>query len=332
MDNYPENRHFPTSAGAAPAAWMSNCQTKTLSEGAACLSLLTDAKVVKQIKLAPHYYRLILAAPATTRAAGPGQFLHVRCGETLEPLLRRPLSIHAVNRERGELAHLYRVAGRGTALLAKKKRGDTINILGPLGRGYTMPSAPERFAVVAGGIGIAPLYFLLQETGARGQSALVFWGASTKEQFFSPAEPFWNADGTGGKYPSIVQEICAQGHQIILATDDGSAGFHGTVTDLFERYLNNPSGREEILSRYREAVTTSGLIKTDGEAGAVCSCSPGAMLNFNQNPESETFARVYGCGPGVMLKELCRIIGTHKIPGLLRPPCTDRCQTASRLF
>ena len=147
------------------------------------MSLLTDAKVVKQIKLAPHYYRLILAAPATTRAAGPGQFLHVRCGETLEPLLRRPLSIHAVNRERGELAHLYRVAGRGTALLAKKKRGDTINILGPLGRGYTMPSAPERFAVVAGGIGIAPLYFLLQETGARSQSALVFWGASTKEQF-----------------------------------------------------------------------------------------------------------------------------------------------------
>ncbi len=279
------------------------------------MSVLTDAKVVKQIKLAPHHYRLILSAPATARAAGPGQFLHVRCGETLEPLLRRPLSIHAVNRERGELALLCRVAGRGTALLAKKKRGDTINILGPLGRGYTMPSAAERFAVVAGGIGIAPLYFLLQETGARGQSALVFWGASTKEQFFCPAGPARDLNGTGGMYPSIVHEICAQGHQIILATDDGSAGFHGTVTDLFERYLNNSSGREEILSLYGEASTTGGLIKTDREAGGACSCSPGAMFNFNKNPESETFARVYGCGPGVMLKELCRIIGTHKIPG-----------------
>ena len=279
------------------------------------MSVLTDAKVVKQIKLAPHHYRLILSAPATARAAGPGQFLHVRCGETLEPLLRRPLSIHAVNRESGELALLCRVAGRGTALLAKKKRGDTINILGPLGRGYTMPSAAERFAVVAGGIGIAPLYFLLQETGARGQSALVFWGASTKEQFFCPAGPARDLNGTGGMYPSIVHEICAQGHQIILATDDGSAGFHGTVTDLFERYLNNSSGREEILSLYGEASTTGGLIKTDREAGGACSCSPGAMFNFNKNPESETFARVYGCGPGVMLKELCRIIGTHKIPG-----------------
>ncbi|HPZ43787.1 MAG TPA: dihydroorotate dehydrogenase electron transfer subunit [Bacillota bacterium] len=275
------------------------------------MSLLTDAKVVKQMELAPHYYRLVLSAPATARAAGPGQFLHVRCGETLEPLLRRPLSIHAVNRERGELALLYRVAGRGTALLAKKKGGDTISIMGPLGRGYTMPSAPERVAVVAGGIGIAPLYFLLQETGARGQSALVFWGTSTKEQFFRPARPVWDLKGTKGRYLSIVQEIRAQGHQIVLATDDGSAGFHGTVTDLFERYLNNPSGREEILSLYGEASTTSGQIKTDREAGG----GPGAGLNFYQNPESETFARVYGCGPGVMMKELCRIIGTHKIPG-----------------
>lgn len=279
------------------------------------MSLITDAKVVKQIKLAPLYHRLTLAAQAAAREAGPGQFLHLRCGETLDPLLRRPVSIHAADREKGELTLLYRVAGRGTALLAKKKIGDIINILGPLGKGYTMPSAAERVAVVAGGIGIAPLYFLLQETGARGQSALVFWGAPTEEQFFSPAAPVGNIDGTGGGYPSIVQEICAWGHQIVLATDDGSVGFHGSVTDLFGQYLNSPASRGGLHSRYGAAWTAGGQSKKNGETGDICGCGPGAMSNFNKNAESETFARVYGCGPGGMLKELCRIIGTQKIPG-----------------
>jgi len=275
------------------------------------LSLITKAVVLKQIKLAPPYHRLTLAAPAAVRLARPGQFLHVRCGITLDPLLRRPVSIHAVDRERGELTLLYRVTGRGTALLAEKKKGGAVNILGPLGKGYTMPLDAGKIAVVAGGIGIAPLFFLLQETGALGQSALVFWGASTGQQFSFPSAP---GRHTGGG-SSILHEMCGLGHQILLATDDGSAGYHGTVTDLFELYLNSPAAREEIHSRCEVIGTTGGQSGKDGETGASCGGSPEAMLNLTENAKTETFARVYGCGPGGMLKKLCRIIRQEEIPG-----------------
>ncbi|MEG3070142.1 MAG: dihydroorotate dehydrogenase electron transfer subunit [Candidatus Syntrophopropionicum ammoniitolerans] len=100
------------------------------------------------------------------------------------PFLRRPISIHAVDRQRGEVALFYRVVGRGTALLAAKEKGDQLNILGPLGRGFTMPPGKGKVAVVAGGIGIAPLYFLLQELESNKISADVFLGGATGQQLF----------------------------------------------------------------------------------------------------------------------------------------------------
>jgi dihydroorotate dehydrogenase electron transfer subunit len=253
---------------------------------------MSDVMVLKQIRLAPLHYRLTLAAPEAAREARPGQFLHVRCGETLDPLLRRPISIHAVDREKGELSLLYRVAGRGTALLSEKKKGDTISLLGPLGRGFTMPSVSEKVSVVAGGIGIAPLYFLLQEIGARGQAATVFWGAATREQFFSPAAPGQNNDGAAGRCFSVMQGICEQGHKIFQASDDGSVGFHGTITDLFEQYLNSHRSGEAVLSRYGNIVTDHEQFKLD-----------------------QVVSRVYGCGPRGMLKGLCGVIRQEEIPG-----------------
>lgn len=239
------------------------------------MSLVADAKVVKQVKIAAGHYRLHLAAPETAAAARPGQFLHVRCGPTLDPLLRRPLSIHAADREKGEVILFYRVAGKGTDLLAQCREGNRVSLLGPLGHGFTMPQKDARVFVVAGGIGIAPLYFLLQEMATLGINAEVYLGAATKEQLF------------------FDKEIKNLGHNVILSTDDGSAGYHGTVTDLFAQDFGRTAmGRHNVM---------------------VYGCGPYGMLKqlslmcaaAGITAEISLEARM-GCGVGACLSCACR--------------------------
>lgn len=253
------------------------------------MSSVADAKVLKQIKVAPDHYRLTLVAPEAALAARPGQFLHVRCGATRDPLLRRPISIHAVDRERGEVTLLYRVAGRGTALLAEKKKGDPVNLLGPLGSGFTLPLGREKVSLVAGGIGIAPLFFLLQELSRRDICAAVFWGSANKKQFFSA-----EASGRPGNRFSLLREIRELGHKVILATDDGSVGYPGFVTDLFELCVQGGSGGEVKVSCDADAL----------EALEKCKLE----LAFQSD-------RVYGCGPRGMLRRLCEIIDKRGLTG-----------------
>ncbi|MDF9408038.1 dihydroorotate dehydrogenase electron transfer subunit [Pelotomaculum isophthalicicum JI] len=224
------------------------------------MSPVADAKVIKQDKIAPGHFRLYLFAPEIAEAAKPGQFVHVRCGHTSDPLLRRPVSIHAVDREKGKVILFYRVAGKGTSLLSKNNRGDTISLLGPLGHGFSIPSRHARIFVVAGGIGIAPLYFFLQEIADSGTSADVFLGAATEKQLF------------------FMNEIKESGHRVFPSTDDGSTGYHGTVTGLFEEYLR----------------------KSDNQSGPI---------------RRGDDAKVYGCGPYGMLKRLTDIITTAGITG-----------------
>jgi len=224
------------------------------------LSPVADAKVIKQNMIAPSHFRLYLFAPEIAEAARPGQFVHVRCGHTLDPLLRRPVSIHAVDREKGEVILFYRVAGRGTALLSKNKKGDRISLMGPLGHGFSIPQKKVRIFVVAGGIGIAPLYFFLQEIADSGAGADVFLGAATEKQLF------------------FKDEIKNSGHRVFLSTDDGSSGYHGTVTGLFEDYI-------------QKSINNNGLIRCDDNS------------------------KVYGCGPSGMLKRLTDIIAAAGIPG-----------------
>lgn len=242
------------------------------------MSLIADAKVTKQEKIAPGHYRLSLLAPDIAAAARPGQFLQVRCGNTLDPFLRRPLSIHAVDRENGAVALFYRVAGRGTALLAEKEQGELVSLLGPLGRGFSLPESRARVAVVAGGIGIAPLYFLLLELAVNGVSADVFLGAATAGQLF------------------FTKEIKGLGHRVNPATDDGSAGYHGLVTDLF-----------------MESVPHTGPLQPQWEVREVTVNGPFVESITNNHK----YAMIYGCGPGGMLRRLAEIIKESGVSGEL---------------
>lgn len=166
----------------------------------------------------PGVYLLRAEAAELAREAEPGQFVMVRCGE--DAVLRRPLSLHQVAPEDSprEIALLFSVQGEGTKWLSRRQPGEKVDLLGPLGNSFTIPSKSRRLLLVAGGVGIAPLVFLAQRALSRGHSVTLLLGASTAAQLY-PASLL----------PPRVK--------LVTATDDGSAGRKGTVVDLLEEYL-----------------------------------------------------------------------------------------------
>lgn len=262
------------------------------------MSFAIDTKIIQNKQVMPGFYCMDLDAPDVAKRAKPGQFLHVRCGATYDPLLRRPISIHAVDRQAGKVSLLYRVAGRGTVLLAERRSGDIVSIIGPLGHGFTTPEADKKVFVVSGGIGIAPLYFLLQELAGLGIKATIFQGFATAEQVF------------------LVEEIRNLGHNVELATDDGSRGFNGYVTRLFEDYLQNIAlhkgqtgltGHNSTGNRQQEATDAN-------SANCVFACGPRGMLREVseitarwQIPCEISLEERMGCGVGACLSCACKI-------------------------
>ena len=249
------------------------------------MSQLTEGVIISNLEVAPDCYRMEIRAGAVAEAARPGQFVHVRCLESLEPLLRRPLSICSAGRREERVTLLYRVAGRGTGLLARKRPGEALSLLGPLGRGFTLPGEETRRAVpgaspnispgplepvaaVGGGIGVAPLFFLLEELARRDCRVIVYIGAASAGQLL------------------LVNEIRALGHDVQISTDDGSDGFRGFITDLFEEDLKQrPGGQRSIVGK-------SGANKT-----GKCNMKPG--------PDSRPLPGfVYACGPVPMMRRV----------------------------
>ncbi len=160
------------------------------------------------------FFHFVVEAPEIGRTARPGQFVMVKVADGGFPLLRRPLGIHNANEVGLEL--FFKVAGQGTEILSRKKRGDPIDLIGPLGRGFTIPAgASGRTAyLVGGGRGIAPLYFLARELGRAGMRPLVLYGGRCLADI------------------PLRQRFEAAGIDFLCSTDDGSFGFTGLVTEL----------------------------------------------------------------------------------------------------
>jgi dihydroorotate dehydrogenase electron transfer subunit len=172
-----------------------------------------------------------IEAPDIGAAAQPGQFITVRCGDFT---LRRPFSVHQsspLTREdsgEGEIALLFKVAGKGTLWLSQRQTGERIDILGPSGKGFSIEPRSEHLLLVAGGIGIAPLVFLMQHASSQHQITLIH-GASTVAQLY----PFSSA----GKKRSKLLPL-PKGVQLIPVTEDGSMGQKGMATDILPDFLD----------------------------------------------------------------------------------------------
>lgn len=168
----------------------------------------------------PGVYLMWLESPQIASEAKPGQFVMVRCGEGLEYQLRRPLSIHQLATQSAlpaKLVLLFTVVGKGTHWLSKCQAGDEIDLLGPLGNGYSIHPDSHNLLLVAGGIGITPLVFLADEAVKRGLSVTLLCGTPTAHRY--PPE-------------RLPPEI-----ELVTVTEDGSAGRKGLVTDLLPDFV-----------------------------------------------------------------------------------------------
>lgn len=167
----------------------------------------------------------------------PGQFLHVRCSTELDPLLRRPLSLHWIDKEEGILGILYQVKGRGTALLSRRRPGERLDVLGPCGRGFQLSSVGPVL-LVAGGMGVAPLRPLVEQFCQQGLEVDLLLGAKGREDLL------WQEEWT---YPSFT---------LHLATEDGSMGLKGLVTDYLHHFL------QEKTPVYMYGCGPTGMLQT----------------------------------------------------------------------
>lgn len=162
-------------------------------------------------------FLLGLKSPAMASESRPGQFVMVRVNKGIDPLLRRPFSICGIS-EGKIILILYKTVGHGTELLAGKKAGEKVSVMGPLGQGFSLPGKDKKAVLVAGGMGVAPLYFL---------------AGTIKDRQIE----FMSGFDTSGNIISPV-EITGHSMNISIATDDGSKGYSGMVTGLLEEYLD----------------------------------------------------------------------------------------------
>ena len=118
------------------------------------------AKLIEKKELIPGIFKFSVQADEIVEKSKPGHFIEIRVSDNTEPFLRRPISIHNLCKESGKLEFIFQVKGKGTTILATKKEGDLIDIIGPLGAGTFKCEKYSNIAIIGGGIGIFPLYEL----------------------------------------------------------------------------------------------------------------------------------------------------------------------------
>ncbi len=220
-----------------------------------------EIRVVERLQPAPDCVELVTEFPDDELPA-PGQFYMLSAGDGRDTYLPRPLSFYRTFSPR-RLSFLFRVVGPGTQAIAALRARDRLQAMGPLGQGFPLPEHPLRAVLVGGGVGVPPLWSLGRALQERGCQVTALIGARTRSGLLGQAE------------------LEALGMRVLTATDDGSRGHHGPVTDLL-----------------------AGL-----DADAVFACGPEPMLGAVQSfaasrPVPDTYLALeaaMACGYGVCL-------------------------------
>lgn len=168
-------------------------------------------------------YVLRFECPELALTTRPGQFINIKVSDGYIPLLRRPFSVYRV--EQNEVEIIFNAIGTGTTVLSKKKAGDVIDVLGPLGVSFNIEGDYDHAILIAGGLGVAPLPILTDALKRQGRAILTFLGARSSDQL-------------------VTDHLT----NVSVATEDGSRGFHGTVVDLFAtRIRSNKLSKPKIF-------------------------------------------------------------------------------------
>lgn len=226
---------------------------------------LYDCKIIRKHYLTKDQFLFDLKSSDITAACGPGQFVDILC----DGLLRRPISICGVDRENGIFQVAIRVKGAGTAFLEKKNVGESLSVLGPLGKGFDLANT-RSCVVVGGGIGIFPLLFVLSEAKKRGIPTTAVCGFRSKEESF------------------CIDEVRMLSDQVVFASDCGDLDVCGNAVDALENVSLDDS---EIF--------TCGPVPMMREAARVAE-KKGIRCQASLEERM-------GCGTGICLVCACRV-------------------------
>jgi len=213
-----------------------------------------DCTISSIEEIAKDIFDVRILCPEIAKEAQPGQFLHIKCNDALTPLLRRPISICDV--EGDCVRFVFERKGEGTALIAQKKAGETINVLGPLGQGFEVRNG--KCVLIGGGVGIFPLLMLAKKLPQR---PTIILGFRSEDRI-------------------VLKDDFAEVGDVYIATDDGSAGFHGTVMgveainggDMY--YSCGPTPMLKAVKEYAEEIEKPAQISMEQRMG----CGIGACL------------------------------------------------------
>lgn len=256
------------------------------------------AEILESERLPGEHHRLLLKAPLIAQDAEPGQFVHVWCHSPDEleqvpsaALLRRPYCISQIRPPDG-VGMLLRVRGSGGRILAGKSEGEELDVIGPLGRGFRIGESLGSALVVAGGIGLAPVPFLVQRLVARGVRVTLLVGAASDEMI-----PY-RVERSGGA-AATIPDLAALGADVVLASEAVEGVL---VTDLLEARLG----------------------ELDRDGGEVMAVGPRAMLKRvaemveGRRPVQVSLEERMACGVGA-----CRSCVVPSTDGAYKTVCRD---------
>jgi dihydroorotate dehydrogenase electron transfer subunit len=241
-----------------------------------------QARIISQTCLGEEVYHLRIATPGVKgQSAIPGQFIQVYCRENgTDPLLPRPLSLFRIDSQTNAAGSnqvaqenweiLYKKVGRGTTWLSQRRAGEDLAVLGPLGRGFSYPEEapgkPKQVLLIAGGIGMPPLFALSEELSKEKAEITLFYAGRRRQDLL------------------FLEEWRGLVNRLYLATEDGSAGLHGLVTDLLREKVQPQSadfyyacGPRSMLQAVQSLMRT---LKIQGELSLEekMACGIGACL------------------------------------------------------
>lgn len=225
--------------------------------------------LLRRHNFSPGLFSTTFQAPRLAGAIAPGQFVMLRIGDSMRPYLRRAYSVADTDALAGEIELLVKTIGRGTRALEEVPPSFPVDLLGPLGNGFSLDglTAGSRVAIVAGGIGAAPFPLLLRSLRSRGVIADLFLGGRTQNDL-----------AFRSRFDGLVEG------EVVFATEDGSLGETGLVTRVFEAraraaayarvYSCGPMGMFAALAKIVSALGLPAEFSTEAEMG----CGFGACL------------------------------------------------------
>jgi dihydroorotate dehydrogenase electron transfer subunit len=227
------------------------------------------AEIVSNRALSVDYNVLSLAAPAVAAIARPGQFVMIKLGASHDPLLRRPFSVFEILRSNDGtptgITLLSKRIGPSTTLIYDARPGQLAACLGPLGRAFTIVEPPSEAWMVAGGVGLAPFATLAEALRARNVKSTLFYGARRGDELF---------------YLDFFRSL---GVELVLTTEDGTAGERGRIVAPLDRMLAARSGDSIMLY----ACGPEGMLAATARTAAK-----------HSRPCQVSVERIMGCGMG----------------------------------